>query len=252
MFFQEDGILKTALVLPVQTQTCFCCVTLRNERRFTPQRFLLCECNLVVIFYFLSLFTTHYSLSQSLVSPCRICGRSWTHTNFRKNHTWSMHAEGIPESASAFYLFLFQSAIKKCCSRGRGLVMLGVSPAVTLRAAVAILMVLWCWREVSALGTAEPPHRCLKSRLKFSLHFIAHEFCSWLPVPPSRLPKVSALCPLGALYCFSLKVFGLLLLFFFSLFLSFFSVKSRIDFFFPPPPCVLWRKRFMTFLHQEI
>lgn len=40
-----------------------------------------------------------------------------------------MHDEGIPESASVFYLFLFQSAIK-CCSRGRGLIVLGVSPAV--------------------------------------------------------------------------------------------------------------------------
>lgn len=82
-----------------------------------------------MIFYFLSLFTTHCSLSQSLVSPCWICGRPWTLTNISENHAWSMHEKGIPESTSCFYLFLFQSAIK-CCSRGRGLVGLGVSPAV--------------------------------------------------------------------------------------------------------------------------
>lgn len=64
---------------------------------------------------------------------------------------------------------------------------------------------------------------------EMSLYFTVHELCSWLPFPSCSLPKVSGLCPLGALHCFNVDLSVVCFFSFLSLVLSFFSLSLALN-----------------------
>lgn len=95
--------------------------------------------------------------------------------------------------------------------------------------------------ELSEPDTAEIPLAPLNCS-EMSLYFTVHELCSWLPFPSCSLPKVSGLCPLGALHCFNLDLS--VAWFFFLLFLSFFlflflSLALNVTLIFPLSLCLM-------------
>lgn len=151
--------------------------------------FLLHGSNLILTFDFFAV--CHSSLAQSLMSYCESLRNYETFWSFRKT-TSDLYEKGIFESTNCWGFFPFGNGLlgfflspTECGLRGRDLKELGQScPSQTLQ-----------WYLFAPLSCSE-----------MSLYFTVHELCSWLPFPSCSLPKVSGLCPLGALHCFNLDL----------------------------------------------